>query len=124
MKHGESVFTKFYQSYILPKKFGFDKRRAHLSDLVCSDQISRDEAIKILKTPVYKDDFELNRDYEFVLNKWGLSEQEFENIMSKPIVEHEFFKTYNENDLSIENIIMKIGKKIFSFLRFIGLRKK
>ena len=122
VKHGESVFTKFYQSYILPKKFGFDKRRAHLSDLICSDQISRDEAIGILKTPIYKDDFELNRDYEFVLNKWGLSEQEFGNIMNQPIVEHGYFKTYDENDFTIENIIMKIGKRIFSFLRFIGLR--
>ena len=95
----------------MPKKFGFDKRRAHLSDLICSDQISRDEAIGILKTPIYKDDFELNRDYEFVLNKWGLSEQEFENIMNEPIVEHKYFKTYDENDFTIENIIMKIGKK-------------
>ena len=64
----------------------------------------------------------MNRDYEFVLNKWDLSEQEFENIMNEPIVEHEHFKTYDENDLSIENIIMKIGKKILSFLRLIGLR--
>jgi len=122
VKHGESVFTKFYQSYILPKKFGFDKRRAHLSDLICSDQISRDKALGVLKTSIYKDDFELNRDYEFVLNKWGLLEKEFENIMNKPIVEHEFFRTYDKNDISIENTIMKIGEKIFSFLRFIGLR--
>ena len=44
--------------------------------------------------------------------------------MNEPIVEHKYFKTYDENDFTIENIIMKIGKKIFSFLRFIGLKNK
>ena len=44
-KHFESIFTRFYQGYILPNKFNVDKRRAHLSNLVLSGQISRDEAL-------------------------------------------------------------------------------
>ena len=44
-KHYESVFTRFFQAYILPRKFGIDKRRAHLWTLICSGQLSRDQAL-------------------------------------------------------------------------------
>ena len=46
-KHGESIYTRFYQSYYLPKKFGIDKRKAHLSNLILSNQISREEGIMV-----------------------------------------------------------------------------
>ena len=69
VKHGESTFTKFYQSYVLPEKFGFDKRRAHLSNIICSGQISREEAIRRIKKPVYTE-AELQDEYEYVLKKW------------------------------------------------------
>ena len=48
VKHAESIFTKFYQSYILPTKFGFDKRKAHLSDQINSGYINRNNAIQVL----------------------------------------------------------------------------
>ena len=51
-KHNESLFTKFFQSFYLVKKFGFDKRKAHLSSLIVANKITRDEAIKILKVPI------------------------------------------------------------------------
>ena len=47
-KHGESIITRFYQNYILPKKFGIDKRRSHLSSLICSKQINRDRALELV----------------------------------------------------------------------------
>ena len=86
-KHHESIWTKFYQSYILPEKFGVDKRRAHFSTLICSGQMTREQALKELKKPVY-DKAELQRDKEYVLKKFGLSEQEFEKLMKLPIKKH------------------------------------
>ena len=47
------VWTKFFQNYYLPVKFSIDKRKAHLSSLICSNQISRLEALKTLKEPLY-----------------------------------------------------------------------
>ena len=79
-KHYESVFTRFFQAYILPRKFGIDKRRAHLSTLICSGQLSRDQALTELEAPLY-DPEQLREDREYVLKKLGLSEDEFERIM-------------------------------------------
>ena len=52
-KHYESVYTRFYQSYILPVKFNIDKRRAHLSNLICSGQLSREDALQQIKKEPY-----------------------------------------------------------------------
>ncbi len=76
-KHYESIFTKFYQAYILPEKFKIDKRKAHLSTLICSGQMSRQEAIHELEKPIY-DPEELKADKEYVLKKFGLTEAEFD----------------------------------------------
>jgi len=91
-KHYESVFTRFYQGYILPEKFKVDKRIAHLSTLICSGQITREQALEELKTPPY-DAEQLKIDKEFVLKKFELSEGEFDEIMNLPIRKHEDFKT-------------------------------
>jgi N-acetyl sugar amidotransferase len=52
-KHHESIYTRFYQGYLLPRKFGFDKRKTHLSSLICSGQLSRPEALAELANPPY-----------------------------------------------------------------------
>ncbi|MHA2118075.1 MAG: N-acetyl sugar amidotransferase [Candidatus Thorarchaeota archaeon] len=91
-KHHESIFTKFYQSYILPTKFNIDKRKAHLSTLILSGQIDRAGALKELETPLY-DETELKRDTEYVLKKFGWSELDFERIMSLPVKRHDDYKT-------------------------------
>ena len=91
-KHYESVFTKFYQAYILPEKFKIDKRKAHLSTLICSGQITKQEALKELEQPLYPMN-ELKADKEYVLKKFGLSKKEFEDIMRLPVRKHEDFKT-------------------------------
>ena len=52
-KHGESLFTKFFQNYWLPEKFGFDKRKPHLSSLIASGQISRQSALDEMHKPLY-----------------------------------------------------------------------
>ena len=91
-KHYESIFTRFYQGYILPNKFGIDKRKAHLSNLIWSGQITRDEALVILEKPTY--DINLQQiDKEYIIKKWNLSDVEFEEIMNLPVVSHEFYGT-------------------------------
>ncbi|MCO5287778.1 MAG: N-acetyl sugar amidotransferase [Chitinophagaceae bacterium] len=86
-KHYESIFTRFYQGYILPQKFGIDKRKAHLSDLIFGGQITKEEALQKLAQPIYDKDM-LKHDYDFVLKKLGLSEEEFKHIMSVPPRSH------------------------------------
>jgi len=86
-KHYESIFTKFYQAFILPKKFNIDKRKAHLSSMIFSGQITREAALEALKQPLYTAG-ELNKDLDFVLKKLGLSMAEFEALMALPVKQH------------------------------------
>lgn len=92
-KHHESIITKFYQSYILPVKFGVDKRRAHLSDLICDGQITREEALEEIKQPLYKSDAELEADIEYIVKKFGITRADFDQIMADPPRKHSDFKT-------------------------------
>ncbi|MCW3077772.1 MAG: N-acetyl sugar amidotransferase [Bacteroidetes bacterium] len=89
-KHYESIFTRFYQGYILPKKFNVDKRKAHLSSLVASHTITREEAIEELKKPTYDPALQ-KEDYEYALKKFGISKEEFEKYMHEKPVEHKFY---------------------------------
>lgn len=82
-KHYESIFTRFYQGYILPTKFGVDKRKAHLSNLICSKQITKTEALEELKKPCYDND-QMLEDKEFVLKKLGFTEEYFDELMKMP----------------------------------------
>lgn len=82
-KHHESIYTRFYQGYILPVKFGYDKRRCHYSSLVCSGELTRKAALEELKKPAYAPS-QQEEDREYVIKKLGLSEAEFEAIMAAP----------------------------------------
>jgi N-acetyl sugar amidotransferase len=84
LKHYESIYTRFYQAYILPKKFGVDKRRAHFSTLIRSGQMTREEALSELKKPPYPADL-LEEEKEYVVKKLCLTNEEFEKIMALPI---------------------------------------
>ena len=82
-KHHENVYTRWYQGWFLPTRFGYDKRKTHLSSLICSGQISRDNALEELLQPTYS--IELQRsDTEYVIKKFGLDEEEFGSIMAAP----------------------------------------
>lgn len=83
-KHYESVFTRFFQAYILPVKFGIDKRIAHLSTLICSGQITREDALEEMKKPAYPEGM-LKDDKEYVIKKLGITPEEFEAIMNAPV---------------------------------------
>ncbi len=100
-KHYESIYTRLIQSYILPIKFNIDKRIAHYSNLICSNQISRDYALEELKKDAYPADL-INNDLEYFLKKLDLSKNEFDLILNnKP----KTFLDYKNN------------RKTFSFLK-------
>ena len=92
VKHGESTFTKFYQAYILPKKFNIDKRKAHLSNLIQSGQITREEALNEVKKDVYTKE-ELEKEKRYVLKKFDITETEFQRLMNLPNRDHSEFKS-------------------------------
>jgi N-acetyl sugar amidotransferase len=108
-KHYESLFTKFYQAYILPEKFNIDKRKPHLSTLICSGQMTKEEALKELEQPLYPAN-ELKKDKEYVIKKLGLSEQEFEEIMHLPVRKHEEFKTDKNLKQGYMNLLKRTEK--------------
>lgn len=107
-KHYESIFTRFYQGYYLVKRFGIDKRRAHLSTLICSNQLSREEAIKELQNSPYTDIDLLNSDMEFIPKKLGITVDEFKRIMDEPIRDHLDFP----NDRKIRTLLSRISRFI------------
>jgi N-acetyl sugar amidotransferase len=82
-KHYESMFTRFFHAYYLPARFGFDLRKSYLSALVCSGQVTRDEALQELAKPPAPEQM-IQQDRAYVIKKLGLSEAEFEAIMREP----------------------------------------
>jgi len=94
-KHYESKITQFYQAFILPNKFNVDKRKAHLSSLICSDQIRRTEALQILEELPY-DVRKLHEDKGYFLKKLEMNEAELEIIMKSKPVQHYDYSSYNE----------------------------
>ncbi|MCA9482386.1 MAG: N-acetyl sugar amidotransferase [Nitrospina sp.] len=106
-KHYESLFTQFYQAYILPEKFKVDKRRVHLSSLIRNGEITRDEALQEMEKPLY-DPKLLKAHKEYVLKKLGFSEEEFGRIMREPPRDHDFYPTSQ----SIIDVLKKIKKMI------------
>ncbi|GCC52465.1 N-acetyl sugar amidotransferase [Chryseotalea sanaruensis] len=91
-KHYESVFTKFYQAYVLPVKFKIDKRRPHLSSLIRNNEITREDAIRELNEPIYKPEV-LRSEKEYVLKKLDFSEAEFDAMMAAPPKSHLDYKS-------------------------------
>lgn len=82
-KHHESKWTKFFQNYYLPKKFGFDKRRAHLSSLIVSKQISRERALRELEQPLYEESV-LNEDKSYIAKKLAMTVSELDELIALP----------------------------------------
>jgi len=80
-KHHESIYTRFYQGFILPQKFGADKRRPHLSCLINDGRITRDEALREIQQPPIEEET-LEREADFVIKKLGFSHEEFDEIMN------------------------------------------
>lgn len=114
-KHHESVYTRFFQGYVLPHKFGIDKRHGHLSDLINCNQITRQDAIAELAKPTYP--LELQKaDLDYVIKKLGLTHKEFEELMKLP---RKSFRDYNNSFALVLQL-----KRLVNFLRSKGIYPK
>jgi N-acetyl sugar amidotransferase len=82
-KHYESRFTRFYEGYWLPTKFGFDKRRAHFSSLILTGQMTREEALERISKPAY-DEATIAQDFEYIATKLDISVAELEALLKGP----------------------------------------
>lgn len=91
-KHYESVYTRFFQACILPRKFSIDKRKAHYSNLICSGQMTREEALDSMNKPLFPPE-KLKEEREYVIKKLGIPEEDFEGIMSLPTKTFEEYPT-------------------------------
>lgn len=107
-KHYESLFTRFFQAYYLPVKFGYDKRIPHLSSLIVSGQMTREEALKELELPTHPPE-KLSDEKEFVAKKMGISLDEFERILAQPI------KSYKE--YPTEELLYKMKNLAWGFVK-------
>lgn len=110
-KHKESRFTHFHQSYYLPNKFNYDKRRAHLSSLIVTKQLDRKEALEILKMPHYKNEIDQENEINYICKKLNFTREEFDALM-KVYPEDNFKsdKTFGEK----LDILSKYLSKIFN----------
>lgn len=106
-KHHESRFTRFYEDYWMPKKFGYEKRRAHFSSLIMTGQMTRDEALERIAKPEMSDEF-MKNEFEYVANKLGLTVAELQAIFEQPN------KTYA--DYKNKLWLIQLGAKIINWL--------
>lgn len=111
-KHFESIFTRFYEGYWLIKKFGYDKRRAHFSSLILTEQMTREDALQKLAEPPY-DESTAMQDLDYVSKKLGLTKDEFLKIMKE---ENKTFRDYKSTYWLIVAVI--------KFAIFIGFEKR
>ncbi|MCC6841100.1 MAG: N-acetyl sugar amidotransferase [Flavobacteriales bacterium] len=115
-KHGESIFTRFYQEYILPVKFHVSKRKAHLSTLICSGQMSRQAALEALKQDHYPEDLR-KADFNMVLQRLGLSHAEFDALMKAEVRPHSDFPTYAAREYLWEKALRDRLRPITRWIR-------
>jgi N-acetyl sugar amidotransferase len=94
-KHFESRFTKFYESYWLPKRFGYDVRRVQYSSLILTGQMARTEALEQQRQPPY-DEATIGQEIEFVANKMGISVGELNSYMNLPKKTYKDYRNQRE----------------------------
>ena len=90
-KHYESFFTRFYQGYLLPKKFKIDKRRLHFSTLIISEYMTRDQALEDLMKSSYGSETDLENDIQYFLKKMKWEKKDLDDYLSYPPSEHDKF---------------------------------
>jgi hypothetical protein len=105
-KHFESRFTRFYEGYWLPKKFGYDTRRVQYSSLIVTKQMKREEALEKLKEPIL-DEATAAQEFEYVANKLRISVEELRGYLDAPN------KTYK--DYKSQESIYAVGAKVMKF---------
>lgn len=109
-KHYESIFTRFYQGFILPTKFGVDKRKVHLSTLIMTNQLSREEALTDLKRIPYASVDALEEDKLYFLKKMGWTQSDLESYLARPEKSHKEFPTEVHFAELLKNINSRISR--------------
>ena len=110
-KHFESRFTRFYEGYWLPAKFGFDTRKVQYSSLIVTGQMTREEALEKLKQPTF-DEKTIKHDFEYIATKLGISIDELKGYLDAPNKRYTDYK----NQMWLYNL----GAKV---MRLIGIEK-
>jgi len=105
-KHFESRFTKFYEGYWLPNKFGYDTRRVQYSSLIVTNQMTREEALEKLEHPPF-DEAIISHEFEYVATKLGISIEELQGYMDAPNKTYKDFKS-QENIYAIGARMMRL----------------
>lgn len=111
-KHHESRFTRFYEDYWMPRKFGYEKRRAHFSSLIMTGQMTREEALERISKPELDEQF-LKGEFEYVANKLDLSVEQLQTIFDG---ENTTYHSYRN-----KRFLIGIGSRVMSFL---GLERR
>jgi putative aminotransferase len=111
-KHHESRFTRFYEDYWLPGKFGYHKRRAHFSSLIMTGEMTRDAALARISSPEMSEHF-LSQEFDYVANKLGISREQLQEIYSAPN------KTYRK--YKNKRWLIKLGANV---QRTLGIEKR
>ncbi len=111
-KHHESRFTRFYEDYWMPRKFGYEKRRAHFSSLIMTGQMSREEAVQRIAKPELEEQF-LQSEFEYVANKLDLTVDQLQEIFEG---ENKTFHSYRN-----KRFLIGIGSRVMSAL---GLERR
>jgi hypothetical protein len=111
-KHHESRFTRFYEDYWLPRRFGFEKRRAHFSSLIMTGQMTREAALDRISRPEMDEHF-LTQEFEYVAHKLGLTDTELQQLFVSPK------RTYK--DYKNKRWLIGAGANA---LRWLGLEKR
>jgi hypothetical protein len=112
VKHGESIFTRFYQNYWLPKRYGYDKRKAHLSSLIITGYITREMALEELEQPLYNDHI-LSLDKEYICNKLEIDQNELDSYLNMAKIDH---KSYPSSE--------KVTSSVLKFRNYIKYHLK
>lgn len=111
-KHHESRFTRFYEDFWMPKKFGYEKRRAHFSSLILTGQMTREEAIERISKPELDKKF-LEKEFEYVAHKLDLTVEELQNLLEG---ENKTFSDYKN-----KRSLIGFGSQV---MRLLGLEKR
>lgn len=111
-KHHESRFTRFYEDYWMPRKFGYEKRRAHFSSLILTGQMTRDEALVRISKPELSEEF-LTKEFDYIAEKLDFSRKELEDIFNAPN------KTFH--DYKNKRVLIGLGSNV---MRKFGLEKR
>jgi N-acetyl sugar amidotransferase len=107
-KHFESRFTRFYESYWLPTRFGYDTRRVQLSSLILTGQMTREEALDILTKPAY-DPETIEHDIEYIANKLAITVDELKSYLTAPKKTHLDYKSQQRLYSIGANLMRAVG---------------